>query len=211
MENTFFSGLERSNAPKHFDRDKKLSEEDLKKILHAVRMVPSSFGLQPFHVYVVGDQETKTKLKEHGFGQPQFEDASHVLVFCGRNDLIERIDEYFTIASGGDSEKRAAMEGYENMMKGFAEGKSSEDVDAWAFRQAYLALGFALAACTELRIDACPMEGFSPDAFNKVLGVPEHMHSVVAVTIGYRKEEDGAVAASKPKVRFSEEDLFTKV
>ncbi len=206
MENTFLSGLDWRNAEKNFDPAKKVSDEDLNKILHAVKMAPSSFGLQPYHVYVVADQAVKLKLKEKGFNQQQFEDCSHVLVFCGRDDLVDRINKYFEMASGGDMEKRKAMEGYENMMKGFAEGKSSNDVIGWAFRQAYIALGFALAACAELKIDSCPMEGFDAKGFDQILSMPAGTNSVAVMTIGYRKD-----VPHMGKVRFPEEDLFTKV
>ena len=66
MGNTFLSKLGWRNAEKNFDASKKVSEEDLGKILEAVHMAPSSYGLQPYHVYVVGDDEIKGRLKENG-------------------------------------------------------------------------------------------------------------------------------------------------
>lgn len=206
MANTFLDNLDWRNAEKNFDSTKKVSEADLAKVLHAIKMAPTAFGIQPFHVYVVSDQATKLKLKEKGYNQQQFEDASHVLVFCGRNDLADRVNKYFDIASGGDAEKRAAMKGYENMMKGFAEGKQGEEAMVWAYKQSYIAFGFALAACAELKIDSCPMEGFDPAAFDTILNLPSSLKSVVVLTIGYRKE-----GPEMAKVRFPEEDLFTKI
>lgn len=206
MSNSFLSNLDWRNAEKNFDPTKKISEDDLNKILHAVKMAPSSFGLQPYHVYVVGDQATKLKLKEKGYHQQQFEDASHILIFCGRSDLNNRIDRYFEIATGGDAEKRKAMGGYEAMMRGFAEGKKEEDAFDWAFRQAYIALGFALAACSELMIDSCPMEGFDPAGFDEVLAVPKNIKSVAVMSIGYRKE-----MPHMDKIRFDEADLFNRI
>ncbi len=206
MENTFLSGLEWRNAEKNFDPSKKVSPEDLEKILHAIKLAPSSFGIQPYHVFAVSDRTVKLKLKEKGFNQQQFEDASHILVFCGRNDIFDRIDEYFKIATDGDEEKRKEMAGYESMMKGFAEGQTEQVAMQWAFRQAYIALGFALAACAELRIDSCPMEGFDSHGFDQVLNLSDNMRSVAVMSIGYRKEEP-----HRPKVRFPEEDLFTMI
>lgn len=206
MSSTFLSNLEWRNAEKNFDPSREVSEGDLNKILNAIKMAPSSFGLQPFHIYVVSDQDAKMKLKEKGFNQQQFEDASHILVFCGRNDISDRIDEYFEVATNGDAEKRKAMEGYEQMMRGFSEGKNEEAINNWAFKQAYIALGFALAACAELEIDSCPIEGFNPAAFDEILNVPENIKSVVALPIGYSKND-----SKHPKVRFSEDDLFTKI
>ncbi len=203
---TFLDNLDWRCAEKAFDPAKKVSDSDLAKILHAIKMSPSSFGMQPYHFYVVSDQATKMKLKEKGYNQQQFEDASHVIVFCGRDDLKDRVNTYFEMASGGDATKRAAMKGYEDMMTGFAEGKQGEAAMSWAHRQAYIAFGFAMAACAELMIDSCPMEGLDTAAFDQILNVPANTKTVAALTIGYRKD-----VPHMPKVRFTDEDLFTKI
>ena len=41
----------------------------------------------------------------------------------------------------------------------------------WTKRQTYLALSNLLIACAELKIDACPMEGFEVDKYNDILGL----------------------------------------
>lgn len=208
MDNSFLAHLEWRNAEKHFDPTKKVSDEDEAKILGAVHMAPSSFGLQPYHVHVVKSDEVRAKLKEAAFGQAQVSDSSFVLVFSGRSDdLLPRIDKYFEMATGGNAEAMTAMAGYKGMMQGFAGGMNKETLRAWAERQAYIALGFGLAACAELAIDSCPMEGFDKEAFDKILALPEGFHSVVMMTVGYRKED----AEHFPKVRFGADDLFTTV
>jgi nitroreductase len=208
MENSFLGHLDWRNAEKHFDPAKKVSDADMEKILKAVHMAPSSFGLQPYHVHVVKNDDVRAKLKEAAFGQAQVSDSSFVLVFSGRSDdLKPRIDKYFEMATGGNAEAMKAMEGYKGMMQGFSEGMNKELLRAWAERQAYIALGFGLAACAELAIDSCPMEGFDKEAFDKILGLPEDFHSVVMMAVGYRKED----AEHFPKVRYPKEDLFTTV
>jgi len=169
-------------------------------------MSPSSFGMQPYHFYVVSDKATKLKLKEKGYNQQQFEDASHILIFCGRNDLLNRVNTYFEIASGGDEARRKSMEGYEKMMKGAAESRKGDEAMNWACKQAYIALGFAMAACAELKIDSCPMEGFDPVAFGEILKVPSNMKVAATLSIGYRND-----LPHLEKVRFSNEDLFTEI
>ena len=81
-------------------------------------------------------------------------------------------------------------------------------MQAWAARQAYIALGFGLAACAELKIDASPMEGFKPDEFKKILELPDHIDPVVIMALGYRDMEDHASPQHRAKVRFSKDDLF---
>lgn len=204
MSSTFLDNINWRFATKQFDPDKKLSEEVLNKVIEATRFAPSSFGLQPYHVYVVGDDSFKAKLKEAGYGQPQFIDASHVFVFCARTDVNARIEGMIEGMTHGSEEAKEGMKEYIGMMRGFAEGLSAERAVSWAGKQAYIALGFALAACAELKIDACPMEGFSTEEFDKILEVPANFKSAVVMTVGYRKE-----GPKYPKFRYSKEDLFT--
>ena len=130
--------------------------------------------------------------------------CSHLLVFCARTDLQDRIEAYFQIASNGDDEVRANLKGYEDMMRGFFADKDENFVYAWARNQAYIAHGFALAACAELKIDSCPMEGFDPSAVDEILALPDYLKSVVMLPIGYRE-----VDPHHPKVRYPEDDLFS--
>lgn len=204
MENSFLSHLSWRFAVTDFDPQRKVSEEDLQKILEAIRMAPSSFGLQPYHIFVITNEELRKRLREKGFNQPKITEGSHFLVFASRTDILERIENYMQMASGGDSEIRAKMKGYEDMMKGSMQGKSTQDLKTWSDRQTYIALGFGLAACAELGIDSGPMEGFEPPAYDQILNLPESMKSVVAMAIGYRAHDP-----ERPKVRFSNEDLFS--
>jgi nitroreductase len=94
------------------------------------------------------------------------------------------------------------------MVDGFVASKpTSADVLAWSAKQAYIAQGFALAACAELEIDSCPMEGFDPTAVGTILGVGADEQVVVMLPIGYRAADE----SPRPKARFSKEVLFTEV
>lgn len=204
MEDKFLNRLEWRFAVKSLDPNKPVSGEDFAQIMKAIHFAPSSFGLQPYHVFAVTDPALLEQLRAAGYNQEKITEGSHFLIFCSRTDIAERIDEYFQMASGNDLEKRAQMKGYEDMMRGMISGKSEEQLRHWADRQTYIALGFALAACAELGVDAGPMEGFDPAAYDKILNLPPHLHSVVAMSIGHRDQEP-----PPPKVRYPEEDLFT--
>lgn len=205
MDSTFLSHLDWRFAVKEFDPNRKVSDQDLDKILESIHMAPTSFGLQPYHVFVVRNPELRQKLREKGYDQPKITDASHYFVFASRTDLAERVEAYFEIAAGGNAEARAAMKGYEDMMRGFVQSLPAEESKkTWADRQTYIALGFALAACAELGIDSGPMEGFNPTAYDEILNLPPHLKSVVCMGIGYRAHE-----SQHPKVRFAKEELVT--
>ncbi len=202
----FLNQLEWRNAEKHFDPSKPLEADKLQQLLHAIQMAPSSFGIQPYHVFVVSDPSIKEQLRAAAYNQAQFTDASHILVFASRTDAMHRVDEYFQLATGGDAAIREKMKGYEDMMRGFVGNMPDSAQKSWADRQTYIALGFALAAAAELGISSCPMEGFDPNQFDQILKLPAHMKSVVTMSIGYADGTPG-----NPKVRFPEGDLFTRI
>ena len=79
---SFLSQLSWRYATKKFDTTKKVSPEQLAKIMEAIKMAPTSFGVQPFHVVVVTNPELREKLKTAGYGQAQITDSSHLMVFC---------------------------------------------------------------------------------------------------------------------------------
>ena len=203
---SFLSHLHWRHAAKSFDTSKKIPEADFEQVLEAVRLAPTSFGIQPFHVHVIEDQATKDRLCAASWNQPQFKTASHVICFVAMTDISARIEEFMQLMSGGDAEARQKLAGYEKMMRGALSGLQDEAASAWSAKQAYIALGFALAACAELRIDSCPMEGFVPAEVDKVLGLSAGLHTCVMLPIGYRE----ASALPRPKVRFPKERLITR-
>lgn len=204
---TFLSQLQWRRATKKFDASNKVTDAQLDKILDAIRMTPTSFGLQPFYVKVVKDQATKEKLQAAGWGQVQFPTSTATLVFVARSNVFARIDQMLNEMTGGDATKRAAMKDFEGMMKGFAENLNDEARKNWAQKQCYIALGFGLAACAELGVASCPMEGFAPPEFDKILGLPQGDFSTVVLTVGNADPQTQMF----PQFRFPKSDLFKTV
>jgi nitroreductase / dihydropteridine reductase len=201
----FISQLGWRTAEKAFDSEKVVEARELALIKRAIQYAPSSYGLQPYHVVVVSDKKLKEQLREHSFDQPQITDCSHLFVFCGRTDAVERVDALMELTTDGDEELRLKMKGYEDMMRKAMEKKVKDGLElGWAEMQAYLALGFGLAACAELQVDSCPMEGFLPEKYNELLELPEHMKSVALMAVGFRKRHPRL-----SKVRFGQDDLFS--
>lgn len=91
-------------------------------------------------------------------------------------------------------------------MRGSVKIMSQVDFEAWTQKQSYLALSFALAACAELNIDSCPLEGFEKKSIDKILGLPSGLKSTTVLAMGYRKEKP-----KWKKIRFSKKDLFTNL
>lgn len=206
---TFLEKLNRRYASKHMSGEK-LPSEKVDIILEAVRLAPTSMGLQPFKVFVIENQEMKQKIFEVAApGQPQIPNASQVLVFaCHKKITIEILDEYFTLIYTLRPtlalEKVAA---YRKMMDGLLT-RDEEFLFKWATHQAYIALGFGLTAAAVEQVDSVPIEGFSTTKLDELLQLEtQNLGSVCMMAIGYRDEESD-YNARLPKVRKSRESLF---
>jgi nitroreductase len=203
---SFLSQLDWRFATKKFDPESDLSKDQLDEILRSIRLTPTSYGLQPFHTYIVSNQSVKDEFKSAAFKQSQLSDSSHVLVFCARNDINKRIDDYINLSVKETGASKLKAQAYKLVMKTGLAKLGKEGRKTWASNQVYIALGFAMAACAELQIDSCPLEGFSKSKFDKILDLPDHLNSVVALAVGKRSEDP-----ERKKVRFSHEDLFTNL
>lgn len=206
--NKYLDHLNWRYATKKFDSSKKLSSEEVAQLLEGIQLTASSYGLQPYEVFVISDQEVKTKLKPAAFNQPQITDASHIFVFAGLKKLDENyIDNFLENISKTRNIELSELKGLKNMLHKSILSLPQSDQQLWAKNQAYIALGNFLSAAANLKIDTCPMEGFDTIEFDKILGLPEkNLSTAVIATAGYRSPGDAAQHAAK--VRKHKEELF---
>ncbi|MFC4263839.1 nitroreductase family protein [Ferruginibacter yonginensis] len=169
-----------------------VSDADLATILEAINLTATSYGLQPFSVLVVTNSDIKTKLQAAAYGQPQLVESSHVLVFAIPEKLTAAdVTTFIEHVAAVRSIPVEALDGYKQMIVGTVESLTAEQQQTWAAKQAYIALGTALTAAAELKVDACPMEGFSKEQFDEILGLKaKGLTSAVILPLGYRSEED---------------------
>ena len=207
---SFLANINWRYATKKFDTAKGVSDADLQKIREAIRFAPTSYGVQMFSVVEVASPDIRNKMKASSFGQAQVSDAARFFVFCARADAEHRINSMFSEMSGGNETVRnEALAGYEGMVRGAVLSRSREQLFAWSQKNAGIALGFALAACAELNVDSCPMDGFDPIAIKKILNLSDDFLPIAYLAVGYRDPSDEA--ALRPKYRISEKEIFTKV
>ncbi|MEM9001427.1 MAG: NAD(P)H-dependent oxidoreductase [Bacteroidota bacterium] len=196
-------------ATKKFDPNKKVEGQDLDVLLEATRLSASSYGLQPYHVFVISNKELQKKLRPFSWNQAQITEASHLIVFANKVRFDGAlVDNYLENVSETRSIPHDGLKDYGDFMKSKLLSLTDTDKGIWTAKQVYLALGNLLNAAAELRIDTCPIEGFEPEKYNEILGLDEKgLNATVAVALGYRSEDD--VTQHYKKVRYSKEELFT--
>jgi nitroreductase/dihydropteridine reductase len=213
IDMTLLTKLNWRYATKRMD-GRNLSSEKLDNILSAIRLSPSSLGLQPYKVWVVTDKKKRQEIYEKSCHQPQVIEGSHLLVFVARNTLTDKeINEYISLIASERQISEDSLAGFKNTIHGFATAKQQnpEDYSVWSARQAYIALGIGLAAAADMDVDATPMEGFDPEVMDEILGLKEMgLHSVVLMMLGHRDENADHLLHAK-KVRKPSELLFEHV
>lgn len=195
------SALKFRRAMKSFDASKKINKEDITLILEAIRLTPTSYGLEPFNVIVAQDTDFRKKLeKAAGVNAAKFT-ASHLLIFTAKTgEELTREDGHIDHMLRDVAYMNAVIRtGYKTFWKKWAKTDfkifgDNEKLHQWAARQAYIALGFAMMTAAERGIDSCAMEGFSIDKLAEILEElklidREKELPVVMLALGYGNKE----------------------
>jgi nitroreductase len=118
MKNNIIQQLNWRYATKTFDKDKKISQENLDILLESLRLTPSSFGLQPWKFIVIKNPEIREKIKAVAYGQSQVADASDLIILCAK----ENITEADVVKITGENEV------YKNMVMGAVGGRNVSEL-----------------------------------------------------------------------------------
>lgn len=199
------------HAVKAYNPEKKVSQEDLNKILEAARLAPTSSGLQPFRIVVVENQDLKNKMVQGALNPEVMRDSSHVLVFAAWDSYSnEKIDKVYDFTTDERDLPRGRFGSYTDKIKEMYGAQTPEQHFAHTARQTYIALGLAMAQAAELKIDSTPAEGFSNEVVDEILGLKElGLKSVSLLYLGYRDQDNDWMASMK-KVRIPMEEFIIK-
>ncbi len=166
----FSKAINFRHACKMFDEDKKISDKDMRYILEAGRLSPSSFGMEGWKFLVITNQNLKEELRPFCWNQPQITTCSHLVIILGainplklesgipqkrfqRRDLPdEKIEQYIGV--------------YKNYIEAIGDDK---DIFVWSSKQTYIAAANMMDAAAVLEIDSCPIEGFEKKKIDELL------------------------------------------
>jgi nitroreductase len=187
-------------------------QEKIDTILEAIRLAPTSSGLQPFEVFVVTNDKIKASIKEIAWNQEQVTDCSHLLVFAAWDNYTEdRINHMFDLTNEIRGFKNEGWEDYRKMLLSSYPQRDAETNFEHAARQTYIAFMAAITQAAYEGVDNTPMEGFDPAALDKILGLREKgLRSTLLLPLGY-KDVDKDWLASLVKVRKPMNELVTVV
>lgn len=203
--------LEWRYAVKKFDAKKILPKDKIRGLKQAFNLTATSYGLQPIKMLVIKNKELQGRLVAHSYGQQQVGDASHVLVICieGKIDR-EYITRYFEQVKKIRGIHDDVLDPFKDSLVESFSKKETKEVRRWATNQAYLALGNLLSFCGLEEIDSCPMEGFIPKEYDRLLKLDTlGLNSVLVLPVGYRAEDD--IFSEMKKVRKNIDDIIIEI
>ena len=199
-------------ATKKFDPTRTIPAHDWQTLEEALILTPSSFGLQPWKFLIITDPAIKQQLVPISWNQQQLADCSHVVVFVIKKHVgVREIDAFLhRIAEVRGVSVEVLAEYRSLMVSKLVDGSRSENISAWAFRQAYIALGNFMTSAAMLGIDTCPIEGFEAEKYDQLLGLAKRdLASAVVCVTGYRAADDKY--ATLAKVRFKNADVIERI
>lgn len=212
MKETLLQSLQWRYATKSFDRGREIPAEIWAALEEALRLTPSSYGLQPWKFLVIRNQGIKDSLVSASYGQGQVAECSHLLVIAVKEAVsLADVDRWIEVIAETRGVPVDSLDFFRKMIIGdVVTGARSADGLGWAKLQAYIALGNFMTSAALLGIDCCPMEGFVAKRYDEILGLKARgLTAAVVCPAGYRAESDKH--AHLPKARFGPEEVIETI
>lgn len=187
-----------------------VAEDKIDRILEAIRLAPTSSGLQPFEVFVITSGDLKTKIRAIAWDQSPVTDCSHLLVFAAWDTYTEeRINRVFDLTN---EIRGVTLGGYEKyrelLLKTYPRREAEENFHHCA-KQTYIAFMAAIAQAAYEGVDATPMEGFDARELDKILDLSSKgLRSTLMLPLGYRDVENDWLV-NLPKSRKPLDEIVT--
>jgi nitroreductase len=175
-----FTAVETRRSVKHFDPAHVMPEADIRRLMEATLLSPTSFNIQNWRFVLIDrqDADLREKLKAASWNQAQVTDADLVVIICG--DLkapFKQPERYWRLAA------EAVQQVLVPMITGAYEGNDQLQRDE-AMRSAGIASQTLMLAAKAMGYDTCPMVGFIPDQVAQLINLPEDHVIPLMVTVG---------------------------
>jgi|688.fasta_scaffold258261_1 nitroreductase len=180
---TVTAAAEQRNSIRKYT-DAPITDADINEILRVAGLAPSPWNVQPWRVIVVREPETKARLMEAAYGQPQV--GASAATFVLYNDMIDAVDNAIEFVHPGYGDKR---EEEAKKMQDQFRGWGEEGMQKWGHAISYTYLGFLLLAIQSQGFSSSAMLGFDPEKVKALLELPAHATLPALIAVGKPAEE----------------------
>jgi nitroreductase len=201
VQETVLEPLYFRHACKMFDEQRRIPTDTLESIIEAGRLTPSSFGMEPTRLMVIGSDELKVKLRPHCWNQVQITSASEVVIYLSKRDL-RSTNPYVKEMFSRRGLPKEALDKYLEVYANHLDHLSDEMLTAWSMKQAYLMASSMMNSAAMMQIDSCPIEGFIKKEVEDLLEIDTKEYEVALITtFGYRVNEQSK------RIRLSRDEI----
>jgi len=187
-----FEAIKSRRSIKSFDKNHKMSKDDITKLLELAVLSPTSYNIQNWRFVIVTDQTIKDKLSELSHGQPQVSEASLVIVLCADLNSWDKEPERYW-ASLPEEPRNSLV----NSIRNSYNGKSEQQRDE-AMRSCGMVAQTIMLAAKSVGYDTCPMKGFDYDAVGKMINLPDDHIISMMVVVGKKTKDASARGGQLP-------------
>ncbi len=173
-----FDAVEQRRSIKHFDKNHKLSESEIEKLLSLAILSPTSYNIQNWRFVLVKDSETRKKIRSAAWDQAQVTDSSLLLVICADLKAWKKQPErYWKTAP------KEIQDMFVKMIGDFYDGKEQLQRDE-AMRSCGIAAQTLMLTAKAMGYDSGAMIGFDPQKVAEIINLPEDHVIGLMVVVG---------------------------
>ncbi len=189
LEDTdFFTVAKERRSVRQYDADYRMEDSEIREILEAAILAPSSSNLQPWRFLVIKDQEAKKELLPIANNQQQITDASVVVAVLADVDAYKNAGEiYGSLVKMGRMTEEIKDSYVASIMKTYG-GFSDERALKTAMIDGGLVSMQLMLAAKAKGYDTVPMGGYDEGKFVKAFNVPENFKPVMLISLGKGKK-----------------------
>jgi len=173
-----FDAIEQRRSIKHFDKNHKLSESEIEKLLSLAILSPTSYNIQNWRFVLVKDSETRKKIRSAAWDQAQVTDSSLLLILCADLKAWKKQPErYWKTAP------KEIQDMFVKMIGDFYDGKEQLHRDE-AMRSCEIAAQTIMLTAKAMGYDSGAMIGFDAEKVAKIINLPDDHVIGLMVVVG---------------------------
>ncbi len=172
-----FTAIKERRSVKHYDSNHKMTEAEIRQLLEAALLSPTSFNMQNWRFVVVTDLNKKLALCTAAWDQAQCRNASIIIMLCANLNAHKGGARYWNNAA---EEVRNVLV---PMIAPFYENNHQTQRDE-AMRSIGIASQTIMLGAKAMGYDSCPMIGFDPQKVSEIIGLPENHTVGMMITVG---------------------------
>ena len=172
-----FTAIKERRSVKHYDPNHQMTDAEIRQLMEATLLSPTSFNMQNWRFVVVRDQSKLDAMCAASWNQSQVSEAAITIVLCANLHAYEGGERYWVDAP------QEVQKVLVPMIAPFYENNAQLQRDE-AMRSVGIAGQTIMLAAKAMGYDSCPMIGFDPKKIAEIIGLPEHHITGMMITIG---------------------------